>query len=253
MTTIRYAEDLAACRTSHPSRLALVLHGLAPAAEPHRRAGDGALRVLPRRRRPDRRGGERRRARSRRERHARGRGAACPARPDLRRTPPVTAAEDRALAEVVERFGIPRSMPEALLEGLAWDASGREYHTLSELYDYAARVAGCVGAMMTLVMGTSDARAVARACDLGVAMQLTNIARDVGEDARMGPALPAARLVRRARPRRRRLARRPDGRRARAPHDEATSRLRRHPLPARRDRHRAPPPRLPPPASAPRA
>ena len=94
--------------------------------------------------------------------------------------------EDRALAEVVARFGIPRSMPEALLEGLAWDASGREYRTLSELYDYAARVAGCVGAMMALVMGTSDARAVARACDLGVAMQLTNVARDVGEDARMG-------------------------------------------------------------------
>ena len=99
---------------------------------------------------------------------------------------PGPAAEDRALAEVVARFAIPRSMPEALLEGLAWDASGREYRTLSELYDYAARVAGCVGAMMTLVMGTSDARAVARACDLGVAMQLTNIARDVGEDARMG-------------------------------------------------------------------
>ena len=99
---------------------------------------------------------------------------------------PGEAPEDRALAEVVERYAIPRSMPEALLEGLAWDAAGRDYRTLSELYDYAARVAGCVGAMMTLVMGTSDERAVARACDLGVAMQLTNIARDVGEDARMG-------------------------------------------------------------------
>jgi len=94
--------------------------------------------------------------------------------------------EDRALAEVVERFALPRAMPEALLEGLAWDAAGRRYDSLSELYDYAARVAGCVGAMMTLIMGTSDTRAVARACDLGVAMQLTNIARDVGEDARMG-------------------------------------------------------------------
>ena len=99
---------------------------------------------------------------------------------------PGPAAEDRALAEVVARFEIPRSMPEALLEGLAWDAAGRDYRTLSELYDYAARVAGCVGAMMTLVMGTRDERAIARACDLGVAMQLTNIARDVGEDARMG-------------------------------------------------------------------
>lgn len=94
--------------------------------------------------------------------------------------------EDRALAEVVARFGIPRALPGALIEGLAWDARGREYQTLSELFDYAARVAGCVGAMMSLIMGSSDERAIARACDLGVAMQLTNIARDIGEDARMG-------------------------------------------------------------------
>ena len=46
-------------------------------------------------------------------------------------------------------------------------------------------MAGTVGAMMALLMGR-DARALARACDLGVAMQLSNIARDVGEDARMG-------------------------------------------------------------------
>lgn len=94
--------------------------------------------------------------------------------------------EDRALAEVVHRFSIPRAMPDALIEGLAWDTTERTYETLSELYDYAARVAGCVGAMMTLIMRTSDRRAVARACDMGVAMQLTNIARDIGEDARMG-------------------------------------------------------------------
>lgn len=99
---------------------------------------------------------------------------------------PGTAPEDRALAEVVSNYSIPRAMPDALIEGLAWDASGRRYETLSELYDYAARVAGCVGAMMTLIMGTTDRRAVARACDLGVAMQLTNISRDIGEDARMG-------------------------------------------------------------------
>ncbi|MFK7861250.1 MAG: phytoene/squalene synthase family protein [Granulosicoccus sp.] len=94
--------------------------------------------------------------------------------------------EDRALAEVVHQFSIPRAMPDALIEGLAWDTTERTYDTLSELYDYAARVAGCVGAMMTLIMRTSDRRAVARACDMGVAMQLTNISRDIGEDARMG-------------------------------------------------------------------
>ncbi len=95
-------------------------------------------------------------------------------------------AVDRAFAAVVQRFAIPRALPEALLEGFAWDVSGRRYESLAELQDYAARVAGTVGAMMTLVMGTASASALARACDLGVAMQLSNIARDVGEDARAG-------------------------------------------------------------------
>jgi phytoene synthase len=93
---------------------------------------------------------------------------------------------DRAFAAVVQRFTIPRALPEALLEGLAWDADSRRYDTLDQLIDYAARVAGSVGAMMTLVMGPRAADVLARACDLGVAMQLTNIARDVGEDARAG-------------------------------------------------------------------
>ncbi|GJD48075.1 hypothetical protein OPKNFCMD_0791 [Methylobacterium crusticola] len=93
---------------------------------------------------------------------------------------------DRALAETVARAGIPPALPEALLEGLAWDAAGRRYADLPELTAYAARVAGTVGAMMTLVMGVRSPVALARACDLGVAMQLTNIARDVGEDARAG-------------------------------------------------------------------
>ncbi len=93
---------------------------------------------------------------------------------------------DRALAQVVHEFAIPPTLPEALLEGFEWDACGRRYETLPELLDYAARVAGTVGAMMALLMGTRGAGALARACDLGVAMQLSNIARDVGEDARMG-------------------------------------------------------------------
>src|SRR5262249_29646094 len=55
-----------------------------------------------------------------------------------------------------------------------------------ELTGYAARVASSVGVMMTLVMGPRAAAVLSRACDLGAAMQLTNIARDVGEDARRG-------------------------------------------------------------------
>ena len=93
---------------------------------------------------------------------------------------------DRALAVVVARHHIPAALFEALLEGFEWDLQGRRYDALDELYDYGARVAGTVGAMMALLMGVRSAEGLARACDLGVAMQLSNIARDVGEDARMG-------------------------------------------------------------------
>lgn len=93
---------------------------------------------------------------------------------------------DRALADIVASHALPRALPEALLEGLAWDAEGRRYRDLAALNAYAARVAGAVGAMMAVLMGVREPGPLARACDLGVAMQLTNIARDVGEDARMG-------------------------------------------------------------------
>jgi 15-cis-phytoene synthase len=93
---------------------------------------------------------------------------------------------DRALASVVRSFAMPRALLDALLDGFAWDAQNRRYATLSDLRAYAARVAGTVGAMMTVLMGGRTAATLARACDLGVAMQLTNIARDVGEDARNG-------------------------------------------------------------------
>ena len=99
---------------------------------------------------------------------------------------PAPIPADRAFAEVVARYGIPKALPAALIEGFEWDERGRTYDTLSDLTAYAARVAGTVGAMMTMLMGVRDADAVARACDLGIAMQFTNIARDVGEDARLG-------------------------------------------------------------------
>ena len=99
---------------------------------------------------------------------------------------PRNAPEDRAFAAVVADFDMPRALPEALLEGLAWDAVEKQYDSLADLRSYCARVASAVGAMMCVLMRVRDADALARACDLGVAMQLTNIARDVGEDARMG-------------------------------------------------------------------
>ncbi len=99
---------------------------------------------------------------------------------------PRNAPADRAFAAIVADYDMPRALPEALLEGLAWDATHRRYATLSGVLDYSARVAAAVGAMMCVLMRVSDADALARACDLGLAMQLTNIARDVGEDARAG-------------------------------------------------------------------
>ncbi len=95
-------------------------------------------------------------------------------------------AVERALSRVVREHEIPREVLDALLEGIVWDAEGRDYHTISDLNAYAARVAGAVGAMTCLLMDRRDADVLARACDLGVAMQFTNIARDVGEDARAG-------------------------------------------------------------------
>jgi phytoene synthase len=99
---------------------------------------------------------------------------------------PYPLASDRALAWVVARHAIPRTLPEALLEGFAWDAEGRRYEDYSDVVAYSARVAGTVGAMMALLMGARASASVARACDLGIAMQLGNISRDVGEDARAG-------------------------------------------------------------------
>ena len=93
---------------------------------------------------------------------------------------------DRTFSDVVLRHEVPKALPLALLEGFEWDVVGRRYQTMSDTYAYSARVAGTVGAMMAILLGVRNQRVISRACDLGVAMQLTNIARDVGEDARNG-------------------------------------------------------------------
>ncbi len=99
---------------------------------------------------------------------------------------PLDHPADRAFAAVAHRFGLQRTVVDALIEGFEWDAAGRTYETIEDLHAYGARVAGCVGVMMSTVMERSEGHVLARAADLGVAMQLTNIARDVGEDARNG-------------------------------------------------------------------
>jgi 15-cis-phytoene synthase len=99
---------------------------------------------------------------------------------------PADCPADRALAEAVSVHRIPREFPEALLEGFQWDIERRRYEDIEQLQAYAARVAGAVGEMMAHLMDRRSPDALARARDLGIAMQLTNIARDVGEDARAG-------------------------------------------------------------------
>lgn len=99
---------------------------------------------------------------------------------------PGPEAADRALHFVVTRHRVPPALIHALLEGYLWDVQGRRYPSLSEVRAYSARVAASVGVVMTLLMGRREPAVLARAADLGVAMQLTNIARDVGEDARNG-------------------------------------------------------------------
>ena len=91
-----------------------------------------------------------------------------------------------ALQYIVHRYWIPAHYALELIEGMAMDARGTRYATLKELLLYCYRVAGTVGLMMSHVMGLRDESALKHAADLGIAMQLTNIARDITEDAAMG-------------------------------------------------------------------
>lgn len=91
-----------------------------------------------------------------------------------------------AFERVVRRHDIPGQYPLDLLRGFRMDVEGRTYRTLQDTLIYAYHVAGVVGVMMAQVMGVRDLATLRRASDLGVALQLTNIARDVIEDAKGG-------------------------------------------------------------------
>ncbi len=91
-----------------------------------------------------------------------------------------------ALATVVARHDIPNRHPLELIDGFAMDVEGRTYATLSDTLDYSYHVAGVVGVMMAMIMGVRDRATLNRASDLGIAFQLTNIARDVVPDAEVG-------------------------------------------------------------------
>ena len=76
--------------------------------------------------------------------------------------------------------------PMELLSGFEMDVNGRVYETLEDTLDYCYHVAGVVGVMMAMIMGVRERPTLNRASDLGIAFQLTNISRDVVEDAKGG-------------------------------------------------------------------
>jgi phytoene synthase len=94
--------------------------------------------------------------------------------------------QGRALQGFVEPFHLPRGQFDALVDGVAMDAAPRRYATFADLEPYCHRVASSVGLMCAEIFGYRDPAVLTYARDLGVALQLTNILRDVGVDYRAG-------------------------------------------------------------------
>jgi phytoene synthase len=123
-------------------------------------------------------------------------GSADPARRELTRWRAELAAaygrgtpgtpQGMALAPLVPRFRLPRESFDALIDGVEMDLTTCRYETFSHLYEYCIRVASAVGLICLEIFGYRDPAARQYATDLGVALQLTNILRDVPEDFARG-------------------------------------------------------------------
>ena len=87
-----------------------------------------------------------------------------------------------AFADMAERYALPPEYPLAFLDAMAMDLTRTRYDTFEDLKKYTYGSASVVGLMMCHVVGISDPAALAPAHDLGLAMQLTNFWRDIGED-----------------------------------------------------------------------
>lgn len=108
---------------------------------------------------------------------------------------PVSEPAFKALQRVVLDTQMPREHPLDLLTGFRMDVQQRHYETLEDTLEYCYHVAGVVGVMMAIIMGVkpNDYETLHRASDLGIAFQLTNICRDIIDDAEIGRVyLPAA-------------------------------------------------------------
>jgi len=92
----------------------------------------------------------------------------------------------RALAEIAPRFNLAEARVAEIIDGMQMDLEHDHYPSFEALHEYCRRVAGVVGLLSAEIFGYQDPRTLEYAADLGLAFQLTNIIRDVGEDARRG-------------------------------------------------------------------
>ena len=97
-----------------------------------------------------------------------------------------TTRQALALVPLTKRFNLPRDAFEALIDGIEMDVQPRLYETFDDLYEYCIRVASAVGLICLEIFGYREPMAKQYATDLGVALQLTNILRDVPEDLARG-------------------------------------------------------------------
>lgn len=91
-----------------------------------------------------------------------------------------------AFQRVVNSYKIPKEYFDALVEGMRMDLEIKRYRNFPSLYEYCYRVAGVVGLIMLKIFGYNDRAAQDYAVKLGIAMQLTNILRDINEDFSRG-------------------------------------------------------------------
>jgi phytoene synthase len=104
----------------------------------------------------------------------------------LARLQPTAEPPFQALERVASHHALDDQWPQELLDGFAMDVEERRYRTTDELLEYCWGVAGVVGVMMAAIMGATTTPVLRRAQDLGLAFQLTNIVRDIMEDAEAG-------------------------------------------------------------------
>lgn len=95
-------------------------------------------------------------------------------------------SQGRALMPLIKEFGLTREPFDALVEGVEMDLGSRRYETFDDLYQYCIRVASAVGLICLDIFSYRERASRQYAIDLGVALQLTNILRDVPEDLRRG-------------------------------------------------------------------